>query len=235
MFIGHYAPAFLASALIAKNNTKYLAAETTSRTAHNNAAWLGVMFVAAQLVDFGFFGLALLGIENMRVAPGISVMVPFDLYDMPFTHSLLGSVIWGAAFAAIIALFSKNRFAALAAFGVVVSHWFLDLIVHVPDLTLAGGEDKMGFGLWNHPWIEMPFEIGLTALSFAYYLYCTRMAGKQPIAWPAILALILIAVQMVNWFGPVPEQFSPDIAWSALAAFAVLALLAHMTARQRAA
>jgi len=73
MFIGHFAPAFVAAAVSPERPR------------------LGAMFVAAQLVDWGFFALALFGIENMRVDPAASVMVPFDLYDMPYTHSLLGA------------------------------------------------------------------------------------------------------------------------------------------------
>ena len=29
---------------------------------------------------------------------------------------------------------------------VVVSHWFVDLLVHIPDLTLYGTPPKLGFG-----------------------------------------------------------------------------------------
>mgnify|MGYP003863924819 CR=1 FL=1 len=32
----------------------------------------------------------------------------------------------------------------------------------MPDLTIAGSPPKLGLGLWNHPAIEMPLEIGIT-------------------------------------------------------------------------
>lgn len=230
MFIGHYAPAFIACAHLSRRSGD----TAPSMNARKSAAWLGVMFVAAQLVDFGFFALVLIGIENMRIAPGISVMVPFDLYNMPYTHSLLGTLLWAAGFGFIIMLTSKNRKAAIAGFLVVLSHWFLDLIVHVPDLTLAGGAHKIGLGLWNQPFIAMPLELSIIALSFLYYLRCTKASGKGAKLLAAILAIILLLVQLINWFGPVPEGFSPDIAWSALAVFAVLAVLAHWAAGQRA-
>ena len=36
--------------------------------------------------------------------------------------------------------------------GAVLSHWFLDLLVHRPDLPLAFGESrKVGFGLCSAP------------------------------------------------------------------------------------
>ena len=90
MFIGHFAPAMVAAT-------------------HPKAPGLGTLFVAGQLLDFGFFGLALAGIEKFRITPGITEMVPLDLYDMPYTHSLLGSAIWAAAFALLIWLFTRNR------------------------------------------------------------------------------------------------------------------------------
>ena len=31
-----------------------------------------------------------------------------------------------------------------------------------PDLTWAGNPPKLGFGLWNHPEIEMPLELAIT-------------------------------------------------------------------------
>jgi len=33
----------------------------------------------------------------------------------------------------------------------VLSHWFLDLLVHTPDLPLwSDASTKLGFGLWNN-------------------------------------------------------------------------------------
>lgn len=75
MFIGHFAPAFIAAAVSPQSPR------------------LGTVFVAAQLIDWGFFALALIGVEKLRVDPDVSAMVPLDLYHMPYTHSLLGAGI----------------------------------------------------------------------------------------------------------------------------------------------
>jgi len=156
MFIGHFAPAFIAAAAIPERPR------------------LGTMFVAAQLVDWGFFTLALIGVERMRIDPGASVMVPFDLYHMPYTHSLAGTAIWAAVFLLVVALHQRSWLAGLLAGLVVASHWLLDVIVHVPDLTLAGAPPKLGLGLWNHPWAAMPLELALVALALGHYLRRTR-------------------------------------------------------------
>jgi len=203
MFIGHFAPAMIAAR-------------------HKDAPSLPVLFIGAQLVDWAFFGLLLTGAEKMRVTPGISVMNPMDLYHMPYTHSLLGSAIFALVFGALLFAATRSRTGALIAAAVVLSHWFLDLLVHVPDLTLAGSPPKLGFGLWNHPSIEMPLELALTFGSLWLY---AKVA--QPKALPlASLAGVLLLLQAVNWFGPVEPEVTAGTSLLAFFAFGLAALLA---------
>lgn len=210
MFIGHFAPALVAAA-------------------HPKAPKLGTLFVAGQLVDWGFFGLVLAGVEKMRVTPGISVMNPMDLYHMPYTHSLLGSAIWAVAFALILRVWLKNWTAALIGGGVVLSHWALDWLVHVPDLTWAGQPPKLGLGLWNHPAIEMPLEAGLVLLGL--WLYARRTSG--PAIPLLVLSLMLFALQAFNWFSPQPTAYETSQSVLALVAFALLTLAAWWASRGR--
>src|SRR5881409_690851 len=80
MFVGHYGVAF---------------AVKTER----NRIPLWVLFVAVQLLDFLWAPFVLLGIEKVRMVPGITATNSLDLYYMPYTHSLVGALIWsGAAF-----------------------------------------------------------------------------------------------------------------------------------------
>jgi len=195
MFIGHWAPAIAVAA-------------------RRPAPSLGVLFIAAQLVDWAFFGFLLLGVEHMRVTPGISAMNPMDLYHMPYTHSLLGSAAFAAGFAALVWFGSRDRAATLLAGAVVLSHWFLDLLVHVPDLTLAGSPPKLGLGLWNHPPVEMPLELGI--IFGALWLYArARNPSKLRLA---VLARVLLLLQAINWFGPVEPEVT--VGTSLLAFFA---------------
>ncbi len=214
MFIGHFAPAMIAAT-------------------HPKAPGLGTLFVAGQLVDFGFFGLALVGIENFRITPGITTMNPLDLYDMPFTHSLLGSGIWAIGFGLLIWLFTKNRIGAIIGGAVVLSHWFLDLLVHAPDLTFAGSPPMLGFGLWNYPAIAMPLEIILTFGALGYYFVKSKASSPRANLAIAILVLLLTALQVFNWFAPEPEGATPDMMISALVAFALAAGVASFVGRTR--
>jgi hypothetical protein len=211
MFIGHWAPA-LAAASVTRREPR-----------------LGTLFVAAQLVDWAFFAFLLTGAEHMRVAPGITAMNSMDLYDMPLTHSLAGSAVWAVGFALVVWAWRRDLGFALLAGGVVVSHWLLDLIVHRPDLTLAGAPPKMGFGLWNHPAIEMPLELGLTFGALALYLARTR----GPALPAVVLGAVLLALQAFNWFAPEPAAVTPATSYLAFFAYGLATLCAWWLGKTR--
>lgn len=211
MFTGHFAPALIAAT-------------------HPRAPHLGTLFVAAQLVDIGFATLVLTGGEAMRIMPGITAMNPLDLYHMPYTHSLLGSVVWALGFGALIWALTKNRTAALLVAAVVVSHWFTDWLVHRPDLTLLGAPPKLGLGLWDHPWIAMPMEVAF--IGGALYYYARRTTGPFPRRiW--ILAGVLALFQAINWFGPQETVMSAAVPLTMLAAYALLCGVAAWAGRGR--
>lgn len=211
MYIGHFAPALAAAA------------------ASPDAPRLGTLFVAAQLVDLVFFALLMLGVEDLRVVPGITAMNPLDLYHMPYTHSLAGTAVWGLALGAIVWRRSGVRAAGAWAAMVVLSHWLVDLLVHRPDLTLAGAPPKLGLSLWDYPLIAMPLELGLVGLAFWFYL--RRTSG--PLGPPLILLLVMLLFQAVNWFAPQPTQYSLALPLTALISYAVLIALAHWVGTTR--
>ena len=205
MFIGHFAPALAARAI-------------TGETPQ-----LGKLFVAAQLVDIAFFTLVLGGIEHFRITPGATAMNPLDLYHYPYTHSLLGTAGWALGMAIAVWLILRNAVAATWTGLVVLSHWMLDFVSHRPDLTLAGSGERLGLGLWNYPVAAVAAELALFAAAFWWYLRRTR----GPVLPPAVLAGVMLALQMVNWFGPEPAAADGSVAVTGLVAFGLLAALAY--------
>lgn len=205
MFIGHWSASLVAAT-------------------HPKAPRLGTLMVGAQLIDWGFFGLMLVGAEKMRLDPQASVMNPMDLYQMPYTHSLLGACLWGLALALFVRITMRDWTAAMIGFAVVVSHWWLDLLVHVPDLTIAGSPPKLGLGLWNHPAIEMPLEIALVVGSLFLYARNRGFALFHPRVM--ILLATMLVLQAVNWFGPVATEVTASIPLTALFAFGLVTLIA---------
>ena len=203
MFIGHWAPALAVAA-------------------RRKRPGLGALFIAAQLVDWAFFLFVLLGVEHMRMTPGISAVSPLDLYSMPYTHSLLGALAWSAGFAIVVWLVLRDGTAGVLAGAVVLSHWLLDLLVHVPDLTIAGGPPKFGLALWNYPAIEMPLELAITF--GALWLY---VRARQPLLGRAlVLGVLMLGLQLFNWFGPVAPEVTHGTTYLAFVAYGLVTLTA---------
>lgn len=211
MFIGHWAPAFAAAAVAPESPR------------------LGTLFIAAQLVDWAFALFVLGGFEHLRLVPGITAMNPLDLYHMPLSHSLLGSAAFAALFGVAIGAGLRNAVAGTWAAAVVLSHWLLDLLVHRPDLTLAGGADKLGWGLWDLPAIAIPLELALTLGAFVWYVRAT----KGPLGPPLILIAVMLALQTFNWFGPEPQGSPAAMVLTMALAFAIVTALAFWVGRTR--
>ncbi len=188
MFIGHFAAG-------------YGAKKAAPRTS------LGTLFLAAQFVDLLWPVFLLLGIEHVRIDPGNTPMTPLDFYDYPYSHSLLAAVIWSIVLGAIYFGIRRYRAGALVVGATVFSHWVLDLISHRPDLPLApGSATVVGLGLWYSPIGTLVVEIGLYIIGAA--LYATATQAKDRIGqigfWA--LAIVLLALYIVNLFAPPPPD-----------------------------
>lgn len=174
---------------------------------------LGTLFLAATLVDLAWGVFLLTGWERATIVPGLTAVTPIEFVSYPITHSLLAAFAWGA-FAAIIVYSWPTRdtskhhwLKALIVALVVASHWFLDLVVHIRDLPLAGDTSaKFGFGLWR----SIPATIAVELLVFGaglFVYFWWRSRGSSGITWRvAALAGLLLVLFGVNVFGPPPPS-----------------------------
>ena len=115
---------------------------------------LGTLFLAAQFLDLLWPTLLLLGVIAMdvlrvRIAPGVTAGVPLVFEHYPVSHSLLAVALWGGLLGGLHFLGHRRVRDALVIGFAVVSHWALDLVVHVPDLPLYPGGTRVGLGLWS--------------------------------------------------------------------------------------
>jgi hypothetical protein len=207
MFIGHYGASF-----IIKKADKRIP--------------LWVLFLAVQLLDVLWAPFILLGIEKMRIAPGFTASNPFDLYYMPYTHSLVGSLFWALLFGFIY--FFWKRTTGMTAFLVglaVFSHWLLDLIVHQPDLSLYDDTLKIGFGLWNFPILSIFLEISFLIGSVLFYFYQNNYLRSKERKKIIALVVALIVFALVNLFVP-PPLFPAAFAMEALGSYIMITLAA---------
>lgn len=209
MFVGHYSVSY--------------AARSADR-----AVPLWILFLAVQLVDVFWSIFVLLGIEKVRIVPGITATNPLDLHYMPYTHSLPAAVGWALVGGAAYWAWRRSRRGALLVGGAVFSHWILDVVVHRPDLPLWGNAHKVGLGLWDHPTLALGLEAGLLLAGLAGYMARTRPAPGAAITGlfgMPVFAAAMVAMQVVVFFGA-PPPTPAAAAVTALAAYAVLAGLA---------
>ncbi|MBW2587993.1 MAG: hypothetical protein JRD92_13765, partial [Deltaproteobacteria bacterium] len=132
MFVGHYGPGF-----------------ALRRT---GGVPLWVLFLAVQFVDVLLASLIIAGVEKVRITEGFTASSPLDLYYVPYTHSLTASIGWALILGWLGSLAWGRRGGVVIGLC-VLSHWVLDLPVHVANLPLWGNEYIVGLGLWNYPMI----------------------------------------------------------------------------------
>ena len=165
---------------------------------------LAILFLAAQFLDVLWPVFLLLGFEHVRVVPGITRVQSLDFYDYPYTHSLTMALRWALAFGLIYYLIRRYVAGAWVVGGLVLSHWFLDWIVHRPDLPLWRGGPKVGLGLWNSWAASISVEAILFGVGIWMYLSSTRARdGMGVYGFWALVGLLCL-----GWvgalFGPPP-------------------------------
>lgn len=213
MFTGHYSFSFAGKAL----------ADKSGDTSNEKRIPLWLLFLAVQWIDVMWGIFVLLGIEKVRIVPGITASNALDLYYMPYTHSLVAALGWSAA-AYVVCQFVqglRGRRTGLIMAAAVFSHWILDLIVHRPDLALYDSVGKMGFGLWNYRGVAFALEMAVL-FGGAAMLYRTAAHRARLIGFVIFLA----ALQVFGTFFFPPPPSDRAAAMTALISYIVLALAA---------
>jgi hypothetical protein len=183
MFIGHFGVGFAAKRVAPRVS-------------------LGTAFLAAQFLDLLWPTLLLLGVESVRIAPGATAVTPLVFEHYPISHSLVAVICWGLALGAVYALTT-----------LVVSHWLLDAIVHVPDLPLMPGAGPMvGLGLWQSKVATLAVEIPIFAAGVWLYVRSTRAKDKAGSYGLMGLVGFLALIHVGNLFGAPPPN-ATAIAW----------------------
>jgi hypothetical protein len=204
-FIGHYGVSFAA---------KRYSPQTS----------LGTLFLSVQLLDVLFSIFVLLGVEKLRIVPGFTAYNPYDLVFMPYSHSLVASIVWAVVAGSIMAAF-RGRTAGLWVGIAVFSHFVFDVPMHTRDLPLAGNDSvKIGLGLWNYRYLSLAAE--LVVLGLGFWIYWRGLAATITKRTPAIVfAAILVVLTLATPFMPAPSS-DRAFGWQALFLYFALAAAA---------
>jgi hypothetical protein len=197
MFLGHYGLAFAA---------KRVAPRTS----------LGALTFAAQFLDELWPIFLLLGVEQVRIVPGLMATSPLDFVYYPYSHSLLMAIVWGTLVGVVYYLLRRYGRGAWVMAALVVSHWLLDLPMHRPDLPLWPGASspKVGWGLWNFAAITYLIEFAIYAAGISLYRIATRARDRIGSWGFWIYALVLPVLYVMSNGAPPPNE--RVLAWSAL-------------------
>lgn len=188
MFLGHYGAALAA---------KRMAPRTS----------LGTLVFAGQFLDELWPVLLLLGLETVRVVPGLMAASPLDFVHYPISHSLLTAVVWSLIVAAGYQAARRDRAGAWMVGVLVLSHWLLDAPMHRPDLPLWPGSDLLvGGGLWNSVAMTFAVDCGLFLAGLAIYLRGTRPLDRIGRWGLWTMAATLVAFFVGSLLGPPPES-----------------------------
>jgi membrane-bound metal-dependent hydrolase YbcI (DUF457 family) len=197
MFLGHFGVAFAAKRLTPR-------------------ASLGALTFAAQFLDELWPILLLLGVEQVRIVPGLMAANPLDFVYYPYSHSLLMAMVWGILVGVAYFLLTRYGRGAWIMGALVVSHWFLDLPMHRSDLPLWPGASspKVGWGLWNSIPATYVIEFAIYAIGIAIYLRATRARNRIGRWGPWAYILVLAILYVMSNGSPPPSERA--LAWSAL-------------------
>jgi len=217
MFVGHFALAFAAKPRVPQVS-------------------LAVLFAAAQFADVLWPLLVATGIEQVRIAPGITAFTPLEFVSYPISHSLVALAAWGAAFGLLSALRLGRARGGVRAFvvvlGLVVSHWVLDFVTHRPDMPVYPGGPMVGLGLWGSVPGTLLTELALFAGGVFIYARATR--PRDAIGRWAFVGVtgFLVAGFIATALAPPPP--SVQAVWIGATAIALLTLgLAYWVEQHR--
>jgi len=174
---------------------------------------LGTLVAAAAFVDLLWVVFVQVGWEHVYITPHALPASNFEFIDYPLSHSLVAAAVWAIVVGAIYYSWptrdTGRHFRAAVVVGLAVaSHWFVDLVVHVPDLPLAGNDSpKLGLGLWRSLPATLLVELATFGLGLAIYF---RYASAKHPVHPVRLALwstLLVGLLFADLYVPPPPDF----------------------------
>ncbi|HLE33634.1 MAG TPA: metal-dependent hydrolase [Bacteroidota bacterium] len=180
---------------------------------------LGTLFFSVSLVDLLWPILLLLGLEHVKISPGITVVTPLDFYDFPITHSLVTSLGWSLLTGLLFFAWKKDLRSSVVVGLAVLSHWILDFLTHRPDLPLAPwGSAKLGLGLWDSFTATVILELALFVTAWYFYVRATEALSKGGRISLWSWTIFVVVIYFTSLLSPPPPN-ETALAYGGLAAW----------------
>jgi len=174
---------------------------------------VGLLIFAAFLADFLLGIFAAFDLEQSHVPPDFATR-HYLTFTFPYSHGLVALLLWSVVLGAILCwVDSRDRARAFfVVAALVLSHFILDALVHVPELPLLGqNSPKIGLALWNHMTLELALETLMAAVGVAVYgsMRSSTKLGRWGIAAFVLLLTALTWTQLWNTTPPTRSQLVP--------------------------
>ena len=156
-----------------------------------------VILVSVQLIEILWVVLNFLGVEKTTTENRVKSVSDVHLEYMPFSHSVVSTVVLAAGAWILIALVFRAAYVGAAVALGICFHLVLDLISHARDIAIAPIPDskKFGVGLYEKPTVAFVFEI-------IFGIFCWWLYGGS-----RALFLIIVLFNLANasfFIKPIP-------------------------------
>ena len=154
------------------------------------------LIIATEAVEYLWVGLNVIGIERTIVSEPMRSVADVHLIHMPFSHSVLTSILFAVMVG--FAIFWRSgkavKSTAIAISLAVFSHIALDLLVHAPDISILPFADAQKFGTGLYSNLPLP----ALALETLWGVFCWYIYGGSRKLLAVILGLGLFSIPLYS-------------------------------------
>jgi hypothetical protein len=197
---------------------------------------VGLFVAGALLLDLALWLFVLLGWESVAIPSNFASTHQAE-FVFPYSHSLAASLAWSVLAAAgawaVCARLGPARVrVALLTGAAVLSHWFLDVLVHQPEMPLAGATSHIvGLGMWQNMPAALAVEAAIVILGMFLFIPYSGLSRGRSVAI-AVLSVIILVFTVVGMTLAPPPPSAHAMAWSSLVTLVAVCVLVVLLGRR---